>query len=124
MRTRAFLSRTCTLSSAKTGYRYAVCSRQDQHVGFDCSGFVQWAYKSVRVSLRVPRAEQSVLVRLCDSDEMEAGDIVAFRHPAWVSYGYIRWDGKFIPAPARRENVEMPRSAILISVRRSSAPAA
>ena len=64
--------------------------------GFDCSGFVQWAYKSVGVSLPRTAREQSVLGTPIDSDEMEAGDIVAFRHPRRGYHtGIYVGDGKF-----------------------------
>lgn len=92
--------------------------------GFDCSGFVQWAYKSVGVSLPRTAREQSVLGTPIDSDEMEAGDIVAFRHPR---RGYIRvytlGTASSSTAPGAARAWRSPRSAILISVRRSSAPA-
>ena len=70
--------------------------------GFDCSGFVQWAYKSVGVSLPRTAREQSVLGTPIDSDEMEAGDIVAFRHPRRGYHtGIYVGDGKFIHSPRR-----------------------
>ena len=76
--------------------------------GFDCSGFVQWAYKSVGVSLPRTAREQSVLGTPIDSDEMEAGDIVAFRHPRRGYHtGIYIGDGKFIHSPRRGKNVEI-----------------
>ena len=72
--------------------------------GFDCSGFVQWAYKSVGVSLPRTAREQSVLGTPIDSDEMEAGDIVAFRHPRRGYHtGIYVGDGKFHPQPPARQ---------------------
>lgn len=76
--------------------------------GFDCSGFVQWAYKSVGVSLPRTAREQSVLGTPIDSDEMEAGDIVAFRHPRRGYHtGIYIGDGKFIHSPRRGKTVEI-----------------
>lgn len=76
--------------------------------GFDCSGFVQWAYKSVGVSLPRTAREQSVLGTPIDSDEMEAGDIVAFRHPRRGYHtGIYVGDGKFIHSPRRGKSVEI-----------------
>ncbi|MFQ8890428.1 MAG: C40 family peptidase [Bilophila wadsworthia] len=76
--------------------------------GFDCSGFVQWAYKSVGVSLPRTAREQSVLGTPIDSDEMEAGDIVAFRHPRRGYHtGIYIGDGKFIHSPRRGKSVEI-----------------
>ena len=76
--------------------------------GFDCSGFVQWAYKNVGVSLPRTAREQSVLGTPIDSDEMEAGDIVAFRHPRRGYHtGIYIGDGKFIHSPRRGKSVEI-----------------
>lgn len=92
--------------------------------GFDCSGFVQWAYKSVGVSLPRTAREQSVLGTPIDSDEMEAGDIVAFRHPRrGIIRVYTLGTASSSTAPGAARAWRSPRSAILISVRRSSAPA-
>ena len=49
--------------------------------GFDCSGFVQWAYRNVGVTLPRTAREQSVMGRPIKSGSMMAGDIVAFNHP-------------------------------------------
>lgn len=76
--------------------------------GFDCSGFVQWAYKSVGVTLPRTAREQSVLGTPIDSDEMVAGDIVAFRHPRRGYHtGIYIGDGKFIHSPRRGKSVEI-----------------
>lgn len=65
--------------------------------GFDCSGFVQWTYKSAGVQLPRTAREQSVLGTPIDADEMVAGDIVAFRHPRRGYHtGIYLGDGKFI----------------------------
>ena len=76
--------------------------------GFDCSGFVQWAYKSVGVKLPRTAREQSVLGTPIDFDEMEAGDIVAFRNPRRGYHtGIYVGDGKFIHSPRRGKTVEI-----------------
>ena len=76
--------------------------------GFVCSGFVQWAYKSVGVKLPRTAREQSVLGTPIDFDEMEAGDIVAFRHPRRGYHtGIYVGDGKFIHSPRRGKTVEI-----------------
>ncbi|MFR7887384.1 MAG: C40 family peptidase [Bilophila wadsworthia] len=107
MRDEAFLSQR-HLSTRQDGYRYAACSRRTSMSGFDCSGFVQWAYKSVGVSLPRTAREQSVLGTPIDSDEMEAGDIVAFRHPRRGYHtGIYVGDGKFIHSPRRGKSVEI-----------------
>lgn len=72
--------------------------------GFDCSGFVQWAYKSVGVSLPRTAREQSVLGTPIDSDEMGSRRYRGFQaSPAWVSYGYIRWRRQVHPQPPARQ---------------------
>ena len=69
---------------------------------------MQWAYKNVGVSLPRTAREQSVLGTPIDSDEMEAGDIVAFRHPRRGYHtGIYIGDGKFIHSPRRGKSVEI-----------------
>ncbi|HIW78632.1 MAG TPA: C40 family peptidase, partial [Candidatus Bilophila faecipullorum] len=76
--------------------------------GFDCSGFVQWTYKSAGVQLPRTAREQSVLGTPIDADEMVAGDIVAFRHPRRGYHtGIYLGDGKFIHSPRRGKSVEI-----------------
>lgn len=76
--------------------------------GFDCSGFVQWTYKSAGVHLPRTAREQSVLGTPIDADEMVAGDIVAFRHPRRGYHtGIYLGDGKFIHSPRRGKSVEI-----------------
>ena len=46
--------------------------------GFDCSGLVQWAYKSVGINLPRTAREQAVVgKRITRVEDMRAGDIVA-----------------------------------------------
>ena len=60
--------------------------------GFDCSGFVCWAYKSVGVDLPRTAREQSVVgERIKNQEDMRAGDIVAFRHPAGATTRAFTW---------------------------------
>ena len=48
--------------------------------GFDCSGLVQWAYKSVGINLPRTAREQAVVgKRITRVEDMRAGDIVADR---------------------------------------------
>lgn len=77
--------------------------------GFDCSGFVCWAYKSVGVNLPRTAREQSVVgKRINNVDEMQVGDIVAFRHPRRGYHtGIYVGDGKFIHSPHRRTTVRI-----------------
>lgn len=77
--------------------------------GFDCSGFVCWAYKSVGVNLpRTAREQSEVGKRINNVDEMKVGDIVAFRHPRRGYHtGIYVGDGKFIHSPHRRTTVRI-----------------
>lgn len=77
--------------------------------GFDCSGLVSWAYKSVGVKLPRTAREQSVIgEKIKDPDKMRAGDIVAFHHPKRGYHtGIYVGDGKFIHSPRKRTRVRI-----------------
>lgn len=77
--------------------------------GFDCSGFVKWAYKGVGVQLPRTAREQSVVGKKISSiKDMRAGDIVAFRHPKRGYHtGIYVGDGKFIHSPRKRSTVRI-----------------
>ncbi|GHU97792.1 hypothetical protein AGMMS50248_03130 [Deltaproteobacteria bacterium] len=77
--------------------------------GFDCSGFVSWAYKSVGVALPRTAREQSGIGRqIGKTEDMRAGDIVAFHHPRRGYHtGIYVGDGKFIHSPHRRTSVRI-----------------
>ena len=77
--------------------------------GFDCSGFVCWAYKSGGVQLpRTAREQSAVGQRIKNQEDMRAGDIVAFRHPRRGYHtGIYVGDGKFIHSPRRRTKVRI-----------------
>lgn len=76
--------------------------------GFDCSGFVQWAYRSVGVNLPRTAREQSGMGRPIKSGSMMAGDIVAFNHPRRGYHtGIYLGDGSFIHSPGRGKSVSI-----------------
>lgn len=77
--------------------------------GFDCSGLVLWAYKSVGIALpRTAREQSRVGEHVTDVNEMRPGDIVAFRHPKRGYHtGIYVGDGKFIHSPRRRKTVRI-----------------
>lgn len=81
----------------------------DNPSGFDCSGFVQWTYKSVGVKLPRTAREQSVVgQRINRVEDMVAGDIVTFRHPKRGYHtGIYVGDGKFIHSPRKRTRVRI-----------------
>ena len=65
--------------------------------GFDCSGFVQWAYRDVGISLPRTAREQSAAGRPVRSGSLMEGDIVAFSHPKRGYHtGIYIGEGKFI----------------------------
>ena len=77
--------------------------------GFDCSGLVCWAYGNVGVKLPRTAREQSVVgTRIKNVEEMQAGDIVAFRHPKRGYHtGIYVGGGKFIHSPRRKSHVKI-----------------
>lgn len=77
--------------------------------GFDCSGFVMWAYDRVGVKLpRTAREQSTVGEKIRNPEEMRAGDIVAFRHPKRGYHtGIYVGDGKFIHSPRKRSRVKI-----------------
>lgn len=77
--------------------------------GFDCSGFVQWSYNSVGIQLpRTAREQAQVGKTIRRVDDMQAGDIVAFRHPRRGYHtGIYVGDGKFIHSPRKRNVVRI-----------------
>ncbi|WP_301966196.1 C40 family peptidase [uncultured Desulfovibrio sp.] len=77
--------------------------------GFDCSGLVQWAYKSVGINLpRTAREQSAVGKRITRVEDMRAGDIVAFHHPRRGYHtGIYVGDGKFVHSPRRRTRVRI-----------------
>ncbi|MCR4665905.1 MAG: C40 family peptidase [Desulfovibrio sp.] len=77
--------------------------------GFDCSGLVCWAYGNVGVKLPRTAREQSVVgTRIRREEDMQPGDIVAFRHPTRGYHtGIYVGDGKFIHSPRRKSHVKI-----------------
>ena len=86
--------------------------------GFDCSGFVQWAYRNVGVTLPRTAREQSVMGRPIKSGSMMAGDIVAFNHPRRGSAA-----ARSSTAPDAAKAYPSPPCPIPISAPPSSVPA-
>ncbi|MFR4119382.1 MAG: C40 family peptidase [Bilophila wadsworthia] len=85
--------------------------------GFDCSGFVQWAYRNVGVTLPRTAREQSVMGRPIKSGSMMAGDIVAFNHPRRGYHtGIYLGGGSFIHSPGRGKSVSSPPCPILFQL--------
>lgn len=77
--------------------------------GFDCSGFVQWTFNQVGIKLpRTAREQSQVGHAIRNVNEMQVGDIVAFRHPKRGYHtGIYVGDGKFIHSPRKRTSVRI-----------------
>ena len=76
--------------------------------GFDCSGFVQWAFKGAGIKLPRTAQEQSVSgYKIRDKSKLRAGDIVAFRRRGGYHTGIYIGNGKFIHAPRRNTRVRI-----------------
>ncbi len=76
--------------------------------GFDCSGFVQWAYKGAGIKLPRTAQEQSLAgYKIRDKSQLRAGDIVAFRRRGGYHTGIYIGNGKFIHAPRRNTTVRI-----------------
>ena len=76
--------------------------------GFDCSGFVQWAYRNVGVTLPRTAREHSVMGRPIKPGSMMAGDSVACHHPRRGSPpGIYLGGGSFIHSPGRGKSVSI-----------------
>lgn len=114
------------LRNAKSAIGTPYVRGGDSPGGFDCSGFVCWTYKSVGVDIPRTAKEQSVVgQRIVRPEDMQAGDIVAFRHPKRGYHtGIYVGDGKFIHSPHRRSSVRITSlsdpyfSKIFLSARR------
>ncbi len=87
-------------------YRYGGASVAN---GFDCSGFVQWVYNHAGVKLpRTARDQSRAGVAVKSKNDMQVGDIVAFRHPR-IGYhtGIYIGDNKFIHSPRRNKSIQV-----------------
>ena len=74
--------------------------------GFDCSGFVQWTYKNMGVSVPRTAREQSEFGQVVSYSDLRIGDVVTFRHPrrGWHTGIYMGND-QFVHSPSRRKTV-------------------
>ncbi len=77
--------------------------------GFDCSGFVRWAYSHAGIYLpRTAREQSREGEAIKDKDDLQVGDIVAFYNKRRGYHtGIYVGDGKFVHSPRRRKTVEV-----------------
>lgn len=90
-----------------TAYRTGGATPQ----GFDCSGFVQYLYGQLGVSLPRTASDQFDVGRDVDERRLTAGDLVFFRTDGRrVSHvGIAVGDGTFIHAPNTRSRIRVDR---------------
>lgn len=69
--------------------------------GFDCSGFVQYVYKHMGVSINRVAADQAKNGIYVAKENLQPGDLVFFKKPGKVIHhvGMYVGDGKYIHAP-------------------------
>ncbi|MEG2139533.1 MAG: NlpC/P60 family protein [Bilophila sp.] len=103
------LSKEMLIKTAKTAIGTPYVPGGESTDGFDCSGFVQWAYKHVGVKLpRTAREQATAGTPVRKFEDMVAGDIVAFKHPRRGYHtGIYVGDGKFIHSPRKRTRVRI-----------------
>lgn len=75
--------------------------------GFDCSGLVQFAYRSAGINVPRTAREQLKASRKIDVDEAAAGDLLFFKSPQNSHVGIYLGDGRFVHAPASSRNVSI-----------------
>ena len=77
--------------------------------GFDCSGFVQWAYKQQGIAVPRISAEQARTGRLVEPHEgLQLADILIFQNgqgPRGLHTGLYAGDGRFIHSPRKGQRV-------------------
>jgi peptidoglycan DL-endopeptidase CwlO len=86
-----------------TPYRWGGASP----AGFDCSGFVMYAYSKVGVSLPHNGAAQYVRGRYVPRDQLQPGDLVSFNGVSHV--GIYVGRGRFVHSPHTGDVVKISR---------------
>ncbi len=76
--------------------------------GFDCSGFVQWVYNHAGVKLPRKAKDQARAGNAVKSkDDIQVGDIVAFRRGRVYHTGIYVGENKFIHSPRRNKDIRI-----------------
>ncbi len=76
--------------------------------GFDCSGFVQWVYNHAGVKLpRKAKDQARAGEAVKNKDDIQVGDIVAFRRGRVYHTGIYVGENKFIHSPRRNKDVRI-----------------
>lgn len=81
--------------------------------GFDCSGLMQYAYKSIKVNIPRTAREQYKYTKRISLAKLQAGDLIFFhtrRTRVRVNHvGLYLGDGEFIHAPRRGKRVSVAK---------------
>jgi len=81
--------------------------------GFDCSGLMQYAYKSIKVNIPRTAREQYKFTKRIPLSKLQAGDLIFFhtrRTRTRVNHvGLYLGEGKFIHAPRRGKRVSVAK---------------
>lgn len=72
-------NRVVDLARSQVGMPY-VWGASDPHVGFDCSGLVQWVYAQVGISVPRTAQDQYDATQRVSQDQLQPGDLVFFAH--------------------------------------------
>ena len=93
---------------SQIGTRY-VSGGNSPRKGFDCSGFVQWAYKQQGIAVPRVTTDQARAGRLVAPKEgLQPADILVFKNrrgPRGLHTGLYAGSGKFIHSPRAGERV-------------------
>ena len=87
-------------------YRYGV---QDKHLGFDCSGLTQFAYREAGINIPRTSSSQHRRATKISKEELEPADLVFFSTlgPGATHVGIYLGEGKFIHAPSPGKKVQI-----------------
>ena len=75
--------------------------------GFDCSGLVQYAYRSAGVAVPRTSREQLKASRAVTLAEASAGDLVFFQSKDYSHVGIYLGEGRFVHAPSTGRTVSI-----------------
>jgi murein DD-endopeptidase len=73
--------------------------------GFDCSGLVQYVYRSAGLSVPRNSREQRRSARPVSLAQAEAGDLVFFQSRNWSHVGIYLGENRFVHAPSTGKTV-------------------
>ncbi len=95
---------TSAMAMIDTPYRYGGTTRR----GFDCSGFVSYAYGQAGIRLpRTAQEQQRSATRIATAD-LKPGDMVFFKSGRRISHvGLYVGDGRMVHSPSKGDRVRV-----------------